>query len=63
MSAASIRTPHHVVHNSNTGALECHHCGDVYRVAMPVNVDLLLSLMKTYLTQHRRCLKPKEVSP
>jgi len=36
-------------------AMECLRCGDIQKVATPINVDCLCAMMKAYAKNHRSC--------
>lgn len=52
------RAKDHVrIANTVTGAyaLICTHCGTVYVPALPISVDGMLALMKSFGEEHGRC--------
>lgn len=60
MSSSKTR---HVVIGPGPGQMRCRHCGDIYKIALPASMDVVIGAMKGYLETHRTCPKPKEVLP
>jgi len=48
----------HLIINTNTGTLECLHCGSKQAVAYPVYLDIFLAMMKVFEKSHKHCKKP-----
>ena len=61
---AMIQSREHIIsHDGRHGelayAMECLHCGEVQKVATPMNLDCWVAVAKMFTRQHKRC-KPKE---
>ena len=52
---------HVICHDGTKGsmayALECTHCGDVQRVALPISIDCWLAMAQVYGKVHANCRK------
>ncbi len=53
---------HVVSHDGSQGplsyAMECLHCGDIQRVALPIDMSCWLAMAEAYMAIHAKCPKP-----
>lgn len=51
--------PEHVVFDGNTNEMHCQHCGERYKVNLPVPMVLFADMCKSYARIHRGCKAQK----
>lgn len=47
----------HIILSTVKPTMECLHCGAEQRICYPMNLTLMLAMMKTWTKLHRHCKK------
>jgi len=50
----------HIVFLTDSSTLHCGHCGDKYKINLPVPASIFGVIAKEYLRLHEHCKKPTE---
>lgn len=50
----------HVVAEEGGAKIRCAHCGEVLRLALPMNVRVWVAAGEAFVKVHRRCKPPRK---
>lgn len=49
------KSPDHVVLRNDDGAFYCRNCGYSYKMALPVELSIMIAAMEAFVERHKLC--------